>query len=320
MSGRPKKHHVVPRVYLDRFKDEDGRVTVWSKRRGKELRSLPKDTLVRHHYYSQPVDGQDNFDQTIEIKLWNNVENNLSSLIQSIVDKSQVDLALLCETLLSMVIRSPAFREPFEIGLADYVDRQVKQMDKSDFPAPPAGLENIWDQVKVSIDPHRSIHGMHRYLIDYASKITFFSYRVLKAKRGSCFLTSDNPVVWFKLGKNASLQEVTPINFDKATRCVFPLDKKHLLYGKPNPQRDIKLIAQPRQATASEVTLLNSVQAGCCWDHLVGNMRLPKKHRDYYLSVAPSFHLDFYDPNTGAFTLSSVDLAPLRKKSKFIRR
>ena len=119
----PKRHHTISRVYLENFHDDDGRLSVYSKRRNTNLRPKPKDALVRSFYYSQPLDGIENAEHGIETKLLNELETQYPELYDQLVKDKAVNLDLMYQTLLMMRSRSPAFREAFELGLADYVDK-----------------------------------------------------------------------------------------------------------------------------------------------------------------------------------------------------
>jgi hypothetical protein len=232
--SKPKGHHVIPETYLNNFICEDGRISVFSKRRRNLLRPIPRKALTRYHYYSQQVEGIDNADQTIETTHFGEIETEHSRLYESLLSGTEkVDLKLLFSTLLNFRSRSPAFREPFELGLADMVERVRKTLPPIDLPYIPEEIRELVDKAVISIDPHRSLIAMAHYIKHYTQPIISMSYKVLQAPKNTYFMTSDNPVVWFERGQKLKMEIVYNNISTPKTHVVFPLDKKHVLIGRP---------------------------------------------------------------------------------------
>lgn len=316
----PKSHHTIPRVYLENFTETDGRLTVTSKRRGTKLRPKPAKALTRHHYYSQPVDGVDNADQTIESILFNRLESKYPRLLLSLLDAdSNIDRELLAEFIFSMCIRSPAFREAFELGLADFVDQHRKSLPENALPAPPRGYENIWDHVVVTIDPHRSIHAMKHYLEHYAGILGHLDYQVCFAPRGTKILTSDSPVAWYESGYGSKCPNIHSFRITNRTRAIFPLTPKAVLIGKKSATGNFRIRRASRLLNKAQIREINEIQLACAWDEVIGEARLPKLSFERFSRLAPKFTISDYNPHNNLFRLSSVHLAKLSEKHKFTR-
>jgi Protein of unknown function (DUF4238) len=169
----PKRQHTIPRVYLESFVDGDGRLTVWSKRRKATLRPTPSDALIRSYYYSQPVDGIDNANHSIETDLLGGLETDYPSFLAAALGaKSSIDIELFLHTILMLRSRSAAFRELFELGLSDLVDKHIKEIPLDELPLPPEQFPDLMDHMVVTIDPHRSLHAMAYYIVNYAKPLS----------------------------------------------------------------------------------------------------------------------------------------------------
>lgn len=315
---KPKRHHTIPRVYLEDFVEEDQRLTVWSKRRRNYQRPKTTEALIRGHYYSQPVDGQLNADQSIEAKLLNDLETRYPSFIDQLHSgKPNIDIELFVQTVVSLRARSAAFREPFELGLADYVERATKNIPKGEMPVPPAGLEDIWDSIKVSIDPHRSLHAMAHYVRKYALVLSVLEYSVRVAPNGARLFTSDNPVVWYERGYGSTSPIVYPQSISKDTRAVIPISDHEALVGVPSKTGDFKYNPHRMELSRQQVREINELQLACAWDEVVGTAILPKISWDRFGGLAPRMDISNYYPNTGEFWIDRTYLDVLRSKQKF---
>ncbi len=51
MTGSPKRHHFIPKRYLEGF-CRDGFLSVYDREKGEYRRQTPKNTALQTHYYS----------------------------------------------------------------------------------------------------------------------------------------------------------------------------------------------------------------------------------------------------------------------------
>lgn len=313
----PKRQHTTPRVYLENFCEDDGRLTLYSKRQAETRRPKPVDALVRSFYYSQPLNGELNAEHGIETEFLHGLETRYNELYTQLIEGLEVDLVLLFQTLASMRARSAAFREAFEIGLAELVDEQVRAIPRSAFPSPPESIPDIWDKVHATIDPHRSLIAMAHYTRFYMRGITECSYSVVRAPKGTEFLTSDNPVIWFERGYQQGREKIYLTQPTSATRVVFPINKCVALLGRVRRPKEAEFRTGVREIPRRLLRSANEMQLACAWDGVVGTARLPVRSRSHYSKLAPTVKIDHFDPKQNTFLLNSWSLEPLRKKRKF---
>lgn|GEM_PF-5717401 len=313
----PKGQHTIPRVYLSNFVDQDQRLTVYSKRRKSILRPKPKDALIRSYYYSQPLDGVENAEHSIETGLLSDVETRFPALYEQLLGKCQVDVDLLIQTLASMRSRSPAFREAFEIGLADRVGLVAKNLLKQKMPEPPTSFPDIWDHVDISIDPHRSLIAMAYYLRKYCKAIAESSYCVAIAPKGSEFCTSDNPVVWYERGFKLAERPIYSIQPTVKTRLIFPLNKKMALIGRHRKGLEPIFRSGTVEFSKSALREANEVQTACAWDEIVGHCKIPKQSWEFCTGKIPKLNIAGFNSDNNTFDMTGTILEPIRDKKKF---
>lgn len=314
----PKRHHTVPRVYLKQFVDDDQRLTVWSKRRQTRLRPIPTKALIRGYYYSQPENGQVNANHYIETKLLNEIETRYPEFVKSILmSEPTVDVELLVHTLLSLRARSSAFREAFELGLADLVERTANSIPKSMLPKPPEGYKNIIDSLAVSIDPHRSLIAMAFYIKRYAVPLIKFEYSPRYTSGNMKILTSDNSVIWYNKGYGNKAPVIYPQNISQNTRAVLPISQNCVLVGVPSQSGDLRYNPSIRELSRLQVREINELQLACSWDEVVGTATLPDVSWKRFGKVAPRIDVGSYNAESGQYLILDTYLDLIRQKYKF---
>lgn len=315
----PKRQHTVPRVYLENFTDEDNRLTLFSKRQKKLLRPFPANALVRHYYYSQPSNGILNAEHGIETDLFNDLETKYPAAYDQAVSGKILDkpdaVDVIGQFIPMLRARSPAFREAFELGLADFVKPFAHDAAKR-IPAP-EGYGDLASSLMVTIDPHRSLIAMAHYLKHYMIGFTEMSFVLASPASGMSFLTSDNPFIWFDPGPRPGLENIYPNEISSQTRAFFPLSPNFGLWGRKRKNDEDTFrngsISLPRR----RVHETNKLQVGCAWDAVVGCISLPSRLAEYFSSVAPRITVQHFNSADNTFVLGGSDLAPIRDKPKF---
>ncbi|SFC74520.1 DUF4238 domain-containing protein [Collimonas sp. OK412] len=234
---RKKNHHYIPQVYLRSFVDAQGMVQVYRKDDpDKEIRLAPKNVAFHKFYYSQPTPEGGVDDERLE-NLFSEVESRWPDVLS--VLKGRVDANSVIEPLMGFVglqrVRVPAARDVAEATLAAHVRAAGRSMDAQGlFPAKPVPLlnvPNLWDELKISIDPHRSIHAMPGMLIAVGELTKRMGFAVIHNGSGLPFLTSDNPVCWYDVSVKPEQREPYVSPSDGPIEFIFPLTPSMLLYG-----------------------------------------------------------------------------------------
>jgi hypothetical protein len=230
-----KRHHFVPKAYLNAFCDQRGRLLVYRKDGPPEpLHVVPDATQFRCYYYSQPTPegGQDN--NTLEA-FFSTIESDWPETVAKLHRRENVNdrLENIFQFIALQRVRVPASRDAAEAVLAQTVKDTMKVMlANGKLPPPPTGLEELPNQVQVSIDPHRSIHAMAAMMQGMGQLYSMLGFAAVHNTTAGPFLTSDNPVLWFDPSLPFEAQQPYTINPDGGpVLLVFPVSPKLALVG-----------------------------------------------------------------------------------------
>lgn len=239
-----KCHHFVPKAYLNAFCDEKGRLFVYRKDDPLvPLHVRPDKTQFRRYYYSQPIlgGGQDN--NTLE-EFFSNIESNWPETVAKLHRRENVNDRLdnIFEFMVLQRVRVPAARNLSEAMLAQSVkDTMQLMVANGGLPLLPKGFEDLPNQVQVSIDPHRSIHAMVEMIQGMAPLISMLGFSAVHNATERSFLTSDNPVLWFDPSLSFDKQQPYTINLDSGPVFLFfPLSPKLALVGSTDTEYKTK--------------------------------------------------------------------------------
>lgn len=230
-----KRHHFVPKAYLNAFCDQRGRLLVYRKDDPhKALHVTPDATQFRRYYYSQPTSdgGQDN--NTLEA-FFSGIESDWPATVAKLHAREDVNdrLENIFQFMALQRARVPAARDAIEASLAQMVKDTMKVMlANGKLPPLPQGLEDLPNKMQVSIDPHRSIHAMVAVTQGMAPLFSIIGLAAVHNTTARRFLTSDNPVLWFDPSIPFDEQRPYTINPDKGPIFLFfPVSPKLALVG-----------------------------------------------------------------------------------------
>lgn len=229
-----KKHHYIPKAYLNFFCDKKGRVRVYRKDDpDNSFLQSPDSTGFHKYYYSQPLPdgGKDN--NALE-DLFSGYEGKWPNIVERIKEHENVNDSL--EDLFIFMglqrARVPASRDAIEQLYAEHVKSTTRVLNKAGkLPPMPKGYEDILDKINVAIDPHLSIHRMIDTIQGAAKVFDQIGIGVLHNKTEIQFLTSDNPVIWFD--PSVPDQKMRPYVLQPGgpVTVVFPIAPDLLIYG-----------------------------------------------------------------------------------------
>ena len=221
--AKDRKHHFVPVCYLNRFKQDDGHIHCYSKKRNNEY-ACGVDVVCELPYFYKIT--QESWWSTFEIEkdfFCSNVESPLGPMItnieqsikSSLANDSSIAKIILNEetrrSIASMIFiqfyRTPRFKNYYE---GKKLIRQGISSVTHDFTK-----EEILDPVLV--------HALSTYLNPHMLK-KVVSYLVggqwvFRYSDEKVFLTSDNPVVWIPL-KGPQPERFTIGNIDES-KCFL---------------------------------------------------------------------------------------------------
>ncbi len=230
-----KRHHFVPVCYLREWSADDGMITVYRKDDPKNpFRQIPQKTGFRKYYYSQPTFDGNRDNERLEQFFSREVETKWPLMVQRMQVNENIndELIYMIEFVVAQRVRVPAARDSIERCLAAFVKARSLQLRfEGKIPPPPIGMEDLLDNVEVSIDPHLSIHAMVEMALGLGTILDGVGFQVLHNNTGINFLTSDNPVIYFdpttayEAMRPYSVQLYGPISF------YMPVTPKLMLHG-----------------------------------------------------------------------------------------
>ncbi|HZX51097.1 MAG TPA: DUF4238 domain-containing protein [Pseudomonas sp.] len=230
-----KRHHFVPKTYLNSFCDPKGRLFVYRKDSPqKPLYVKPDATQFRGYYYSQPIPegGQDN--NTLE-DLFSTIESKWPDTIARLHRRESINDALenLFEFMTLQRVRVPAARDAVESILAQTVKDTLNLLHaKSELPPLPLGSEDLLNQIQVSIDPHMSIHAMADISRGMGELYSVLGFAAVHNSTQRPFLSSDNPVLWFDPSIPFDKQQPYRVNLNEGlVHLIFPVSPILVLIG-----------------------------------------------------------------------------------------
>lgn len=232
--NQKKRHHFIPKAYMNSFCNEAGRVLVYRKDGdGKPLPLVPDATQFQGYYYSQPKPegGMDN--NKLE-DFFCDYEGAWPPLVKRIEAREDINdsLSTLFDFMTIQRARVPACRDAVELALAAMVKGLTKKMYREGkLPPLPKGSEDLIDRLEVSIDPHQSIHAMVEIIKGIGQLIDNVGWVIFHNETDTPFLTSDNPVAWFDSSLPFLEQRPYAINLNGPFFVQFPIGPKLLLVG-----------------------------------------------------------------------------------------
>jgi hypothetical protein len=256
--SNPKKHHYVPRWYLEKFTDSEGYLHVYDKGAGKWRRQRPKEVMAINQYYKQTWVPKGIDPNIFEIGLGQQTEpdgkNALELMLsnpQALTDEHSAAILVYLElqrirvprqaeqakSLLQKTILSLAPQEAVEAILKGDVKLEIKDSFRIEFIRMAVGLFHPW--------------------------FARMKWRVIEAGDGSSFVTTDSPVTFFNRAFDPPAEPGIGL---AGTIVLFPLSSKYLLTME-HPEylkrgmSPLTLLPEP-----GEENSVLEIQSGDIWD------------------------------------------------------
>lgn len=234
--NQKKRHHFVPKAYLNSFKDVSGRILVYRKDKVADPLSVAPDaTQFRRYYYSQPKPGGGVDNNALE-DLFSTLESGWPEVVEKLHPRDSVNdhLELIFQFIALQRVRVPAARDLAEAIYAATVRGTMNHLARAGkLPPPPAEYPDLLDRVTISIDPHQSIHAMAWMMKGMETHFDRIGLVAIHNATGLPFLTSDNPVVWYDGSMAFERQAPYTIKPGGPFILQFPVSPTLVLIGSP---------------------------------------------------------------------------------------
>jgi hypothetical protein len=323
MVQQTKRHHFVPKAYLKAFCDQIGRLLVYRKDAPHEpLHVTPDATQFRRYYYSQPTPEGCQDNNTLEA-FFSAIESDWPETVAKLHRREGVNdrLENIFQFMALQRARVPAARDAVEAMLAQAVKDTMKIMlANGELPPPPQGLEDLPNQVQVSIDPHRSIHAMAAMIQGMGSLYSMLGFAAVHNATTLPFLTSDNPVLWFDPSLPFDTQQPYTINPDSGpVFLVFPLSPKLALVGSTEYKDAFGHYGLQHSDVPNEawVNLINAQICRFAYEAVIANCAGQEEVVARYAGVSPVHEAVTLQARKGMATIHQQVFGPRVTKPKW---
>lgn len=235
IEQQKKRHHYLPKAYLQSFCNATGRLLVYRKDEPeKAIELTPNNTGHRRYYYSQPLSDGEVDNNTLE-NMFSDIEGKWPAVVEKLQAGQNINDSLLdlFQFMALQRVRVPASRDANEAKLAALVRTTFFKLHaEGNLPEVPDSLAGRLNEISVAIDPHKSIHAMVQDLD--TEVIAVFDKVGLRAIRNQSelpFLTSDNPVIWFDPSVPPADETPYAIRESGPVMLFFPVSPQVLIVG-----------------------------------------------------------------------------------------
>lgn len=245
-----KRHHAVPRFYLERFAKDDGLIWLHNVEDVTAVRANPKDAIVEKYLYSPEV-GENPKDDSFEKFLAERIEGPAAPCLERLAngeeispeDRQRIALFIAYQEYRSQYMRDLVTGFVTEIA-KDFVDVSLQNRDymKSAFErmGKPISDEKLtlmteaWNRGGVAVEATK-IAWLHasKNCFEIALMLDRMPWLIAEAPDGVEFLTSDTPIVKILTDRN-----VPPMYaggwLSPSAESTFALDPHHILVIRPD--------------------------------------------------------------------------------------
>jgi hypothetical protein len=288
------------------------------------LHLRPTAIAFEKYYYSQPTpDGGRNnavedFFGTIESE-WTPLVNRMSKR-ENLNDKLEV----LFQFISMMRARVPAMRDAIELLQADQVRATGTLLQQSGrLPPPPKELgDDVWETMRISIDPHQSILAMAGLIKGLGAIMDRVGLEVLHNISEVEFITSDNPLVFFD--PRTSEERMKPYVVSRSPRTpvelIFPVSPSMLLHGHSDLKADFARVGLRHHdlTRARTARRYNRLTARFGYQMLISGSPLSERFVQRHASRSPVLRSTAVEQDRGTIQFFEFEFASRRRKEKWI--
>ncbi len=225
---QPRKHHFVPRWYLEGFADPNtGFLHVYDGSRKQWRRQKPNKIMVARDYYRQPwaPDGSDEY--ALEKLFGEDIEPNAKRAVFNLINNEHMTGDDLLDLFMYMSFQR--LRVPRQGEMAKAVTEQMTRKFVDEHPElkdVSQALQDGW--LTLEMNEISRFEFMKSLFSVFSRVFHYMVWELVRAPEGEFFLTSDSPVSLY----NAAVLPPAEAGLQLAgTLVYFPLSKTHLLEG-----------------------------------------------------------------------------------------
>jgi hypothetical protein len=245
-----KRHHAVPRFYLERFAKDDGLVWLHNVENVTAVRVNPKDAIVEKYLYSPEV-GQNPKDDSFEKFLAERIEGPAAPCLERLAngeeisseDRQRIALFIAYQEYRSQYMRdmvtgfvTEIARDFVDVSLQnrDYMKSAFEKMGRPITDEKLAEMTEAWNRGGVAVEATK-IAWLHasRNCIEIGLMLYKMPWLVVEAPDGVEFLTSDTPIV--KVLTDRNVPEMYAGGWlSPSAESTFALDPRRILVIRPD--------------------------------------------------------------------------------------
>ncbi len=213
---RPKRHHYLPKFYLDGF-TTNGLVALYDRERKEFRRQAPKNTALENSFYSAQTDSGERFDDVETAFAL--LESDAKPIVDRLEDGfsiSQDERDVIAMFAAAFFVRTPGFRRSTDnlrerfakdvmrraVGNVDRAKRQMEEMRAAGVDlgeVPPDVIASFFrdGEYRLKFSQNESLKEMVSLLGPLGAMLSDMQLRVLRAPLKKTFLTCDEPFLLF---------------------------------------------------------------------------------------------------------------------------
>lgn len=251
--GTKKRHHYIPKFYLDGFVDPHNEPYIWVYEKGNEkiIKSTSKDIAVEKHYFSflkpEGVRDSDTLENIISV-----LESNTSSVFKNIMEGKSIreeDKIYFATFLAFMMVRVPNFRRNVENAAGELIKRisilqasnqegfeaMIRQFEENTGKKINLSIEEFrkWildGKYNIKVNPQFSLAMIMSFVDELSHIFLGMKWTFIKSTEEYKFLTGDNPLFYCDPTHDPnSFYGVGLLN--KNVEVTFPISKDLALFA-----------------------------------------------------------------------------------------
>ena len=252
MMAKKKRHHYLPKFYLNGFVDPDNKPYIWVYEKGNPTikKATPRDIAVEKHYYSFTTLEGNKDSETFE-NILSIIEGHAAPIFEKVKNHQSLDeeeRVWFAAFLALTMTRVPNFRKNIEEATVQIVKKQnmivasdrawlkskIEDLERETGKKIEVSVEDLQrfilsGQYDIKLDPQFSLRAIS-IAVDIIPLFYKMSWSFLEATKDYKFVTSDNPIFYIDPTHNPkSFYGIGLAN--RNIELTFPVSKDLMFLG-----------------------------------------------------------------------------------------